>query len=86
MAQDHVTFWLTMLAIVVVICVFIERIISGRGTGARSVQLVSAVTFLAVVAILAIMDKLDSATTSALLGAFAGFVFGGLVKFDERSK
>lgn len=75
---------LAAIPVATVIIVIAERIISGRGTGARTIQIISAVTFLSVVGMLALADKLDPSTTSALLGAFAGFVFSSLAKFDDR--
>jgi hypothetical protein len=62
----------------------VNRLVLGRSYGVRAIQFVGASSVVPGVIILALMDKLD-ATTITLLGAFIGYLFYNIWRFDERS-
>ena len=71
---------------IAIVGLFIERRLAGRGIGVRAIQFIAASTFLPGVIILAINGKIDGATAAALVGAFVGYLFASITKFDDRGR
>jgi hypothetical protein len=65
--------------------ILLERLISKKGIGVRSIQFAATVSFAPSIVLLAINNVIDAATTAALIGAMIGYLFSGIAKFEERS-
>lgn len=65
------------------VVVLVNRLVLGRGIGARAIQFIGASALIPGIVILALINKLDG-TTAALIGAFAGYLFSNIAKFDQR--
>jgi hypothetical protein len=64
--------------------IILERIISGRGIGVRAIQFLAAAMVIPGIIILVFAGKLDGSTAAALVGAFIGYLFSTITKFDDK--
>lgn len=62
----------------VVIGVFLQRIVSGKGIGARVIQLLAVGLIIPTILILALEDKLASETTATIIGGLIGYLLSGI--------
>ncbi|WP_421786425.1 hypothetical protein [Hyphobacterium sp.] len=85
---DNYTFWVSIICAATIplgiIGILLERCISKKGIGVRSIQFAAAISFVPAIILLAINNLIDAATTSALIGAMIGYLFSGIAKFDDR--
>jgi hypothetical protein len=79
--------WLQVLSAVTILVAvggsLWHRVKTGKGMGVRVIQFVAASSVVPGMVILAIEGKLDGSTTAALMGAFVGYLFSSIAKFDE---
>lgn len=66
------------------IVVWANRAHLKKGIGVRIVQFVAASMLVPGVIILALSDKIGGETSAALLGAFIGYLFSNIAKFEDR--
>ncbi len=66
--------------------VFNERKESGRGLGARSIQLLALIILTLSIVILSLANVLKPDTTGTLLAALIGYILSGLGKEDKKPK
>lgn len=62
----------------VVIGLFVERLVSGRGMGARVIQFLAVGLIVPTILVLALEEKLDKATTATIIGALVGYLLSGI--------
>ena len=70
---------------VAVIAIIVHRIWLGMGIGVRAIQFVSASLLVPLILILALQGILEKNAVGALVGAFAGYLFSNIGKYDERN-
>jgi hypothetical protein len=66
------------------IAVIVERTISKKGIGVRTIQFLGVATFVPLILILALERILDGNVISALVGAFVGYLFSRIADFENR--
>lgn len=71
---------------VAVLLLFVERMKSGRGLGARTIQLTSVFLIVPMIFVLALEKVLSSETTATLIGALIGYVLSGIGDFRPDGK
>lgn len=64
---------------------FFERLKSGRGLGARAIQLTSIFFVIPIIFILSLQKLISSEATSTLLGTVIGYVLSGIGKFRSEN-
>ena len=64
------------------ILLWIERLHSGRGIGARAIQFCAVVMIIPVILILSLVDILSKETSATLIGALTGYLLSGVGSFD----
>ena len=67
-----------------VIGLFVERLVSKRGIGARVIQSLSVSLLIPMIFILALEKLLTSETTAALFGGLAGYLLSDIGKFEPK--
>lgn len=65
----------------IVVC--INRWLTNKSIGVRAIQFVAASTLLPVVLIMSLRGLIGGETAAALIGAFVGYLFANIAKFDE---
>lgn len=87
-------FWIEVILaatmLIIPLAVLIQRCVAKNkegahfGMGVRITQLIAACNLPPALIILAMEGLIDGATVAALVGAFVGYMFSGLVEFDRR--
>jgi hypothetical protein len=69
---------------IAILGVLINRIITKKGIGVRSIQWLAVATFPPLIVILALERALDGSAVAALVGAVIGYLFSNISDFDRR--
>lgn len=82
--------WIELIAAVTIplalVAIILERVISKKGIGVRTIQFLGVATFVPMLLILGIERILDANVISALVGAFVGYLFSRIGDFENRAK
>jgi hypothetical protein len=76
--RDYLELGAMAIMLLVVLGIFIERIISKRGLGARIIQFMAVGLIVPVILILALEGKLATETTATIIGALIGYLLSGI--------
>lgn len=76
---------LVIMAIAIVL-VFAERLKSGRGLGARSIQVLAVVMIVPAILLLAIRGNIKGEAVASLIGALVGYVLAGVGDYKPKTK
>lgn len=66
------------------VIVIIERIISKKGIGVRTIQFVAVATITPALTLLAMNNLIRGETVAAIFAGLTGYLLGSISKFDER--
>lgn len=80
----YISIILALIPIVGTLLILGERVINKKGTGVRTIQILTIVIALPIIALLAITDKMDGATLGTLLGAVLGYTLSDLSKSSGK--
>lgn len=67
---------------VVVVGVIIERLVSGRGMGARMIQFLAVGLLIPATAILSLQKMIDGGATAAIIGSMIGYLLSGIGNYE----
>jgi hypothetical protein len=73
-----------IIMVLIVVGIFIQRIVTGKGLGARAIQFIAVGFILPIILILALEKILSAEATAALLGALAGYLLSGVGKYEPK--
>lgn len=73
-----------IIMILIVVGIFAQRLKSGKGLTARSIQFLSVGLLIPTILILAINKTLASETTAALLGGLAGYLLSDIGRYEPK--
>lgn len=84
--QDNIQLIAMGTMLLAIILLFVERLKSGRGLGARTIQLTAVFLIVPMILVLAMQKILSSETTATLIGALIGYVFSGIGDYRPDGK
>ena len=93
MREDHmwnpnITQWMEISAAILMVVgllgVFVHRITTRLGLGARAIQVIAVIEIIPTILILALEKVLSGETTSTLLGALIGYLLSGVANFKHK--
>ena len=76
--REYIELGAMLIMALVVIGIFLERLISGRGLGARVIQFLAVGLIVPIILILALEEKLAPETTATIIGALIGYLLSGI--------
>lgn len=85
-ASDYIQLIAMGTMLLAVVLLFVERLKSGRGLGARTIQLTAVFLIIPMILVLALQKVLSSETTATLIGALIGYVLSGIGDFRSDKK
>jgi hypothetical protein len=77
---------LVIFMFISLIAVFVERGITKKGVGARTIQIIGVLLIIPMIGILSLQGVLEKQTTATLIGALTGYLLSGVGNYEPSSK
>jgi magnesium-transporting ATPase (P-type) len=84
--KNWITIALVIFMFLSLIVVFLERFITKKGVGARTIQIIGVLLIVPLIGILSLYEVLDKQTTATLIGALTGYLLSGVGSYTPSSK
>jgi hypothetical protein len=90
MLVGQIRVWIELVAVLTIPLsvglIFFERISSGRGLGARSIQFITVATIIPVILILGLEGILDKNVLGTIIGGLIGYLLSGVGNYQPEPK
>ena len=83
---NWVTIGLVVFMFLSLVLVYRERIISKKGIGARTIQVLGVLLIIPLIGILSLHSVLEGQTTATLIGALTGYLLSGVGSYEPKKK
>ncbi|MBV6645735.1 MAG: hypothetical protein KI790_09815 [Cyclobacteriaceae bacterium] len=84
--KDWITIALVIFMFLSLVAVYGERIITKKGIGARTIQVIGVLLVIPLIGILALHKVLETQTTATLIGALTGYLLSGVGSYEPSGK
>lgn len=84
--KNWITIALVIFMFLSLVAVFVERLISKKGVGARTIQIIGVLLIVPLIGILSLYEVLEKQTTATLIGALTGYLLSGVGSYKPSKK